>query len=51
MYQVKLMYHLPSGKKFQWTGLVSSKNTAIIIKEVKAATGIDNIIRIDNLQW
>lgn len=51
MYQVTLTYQLPGGKKFTWTGQVSSKNTAIILKEVKAATGIDNIIRVENLQW
>lgn len=51
MYQVSLTYQLPGGKKFTWSGQVSSKNTSIIIREVKAATGIDNIIRVEDLQW
>ena len=51
MYQVTLTYQLPGGKKFTWSGQVSSKNTGIILNEVKAATGIDNIIRVENLKW
>lgn len=51
MYEVTLTYQLPGGKKFTWSGRVSSKNTSIILTEVKAATGIDNIIRVEGLNW
>jgi hypothetical protein len=50
MYTVSLTYVLPGGKKVSWTGQVSSKNTSIIIKELKEKTG-ENIIRVQDLSW